>query len=160
MALSDTLNGAAAVVSSVTGSGRVYARTRRITTRAEMLSLAVPSAGTRVNMQTVTRTGTDGDTKDGSLNLASDAHRIEVRCWYQVDDADDTETTFQTFIEAVRAAFWRDRSLGTSSARIMGRASVRIPDKTGTRTLGGVLCHYAEITFPVTEYVSDASGSL
>lgn len=74
-------------------------------------------------------------------------HRYLIRGYMSVSDADASEKTFTALIEAVRAAFRFDFTLG-GLCEDSGPLSLDVQDE---RMFGGVLCHYCELSLPARE---------
>jgi hypothetical protein len=67
-----------------------------------------------------------------------------------VDDAAQSEKTFNALVEAAAAAFRSDRTLGGTA---LGHDFIQV-DALDTRSFGGVLCHYAELSLTVYEHIT------
>lgn len=78
-------------------------------------------------------------------------HEYLLRGYMGVRDADATEKTFNALIEAVRGRFRFDFTLG-GNCESAGPVSVELIE---TRSFGSVLCHYCELSLPVTELNSN-----
>ena len=157
MSLSTVINGADTVLATVTGMGSRHKFVRRIPTREELIAQARPTTNGPINVWFISRESTQSEQRDGNLTEFIERHVVIIEAWYSVNDAGSTESTFQDLIEAVRAAFRADQSLGSNPSLVAAPASVRIVDHD---KIGPALCHHTILTLPVTEYLSDPAGSL
>ena len=76
-------------------------------------------------------------------------HTYSIRGYMGVEDAAESEKTFNALIEAAAAAFRADRTLGGAA---LGHDFIQV-DALDTRSFGGVLCHYAELSLTVYEHI-------
>ena len=76
-------------------------------------------------------------------------HTYSIKGYMGVEDAAETEKTFNTLIEAVAAAFRSDRTLAGAA---LGHDFIQV-DVLDTRSFGGVLCHYVELSLAVYEHI-------
>ncbi|MEA5113019.1 MAG: hypothetical protein VB050_03245 [Geobacteraceae bacterium] len=77
------------------------------------------------------------------------AHGFVVKGYLAVNDALATEKIFNGLIDAICNAFKGNHTLG----RICTDAGPVSAEVIDTRMFGAVLCHYAELKFPVSEIV-------
>lgn len=91
-----------------------------------------------------------GSMAAAKLNGAAEdhTHGYVIKGYMGVQDADQTELLFNLKIEELGALFQGNNTLG-GVCNDAGPVSVEIIDE---RTFGGVLCHYAELRFPVAEW--------
>jgi len=78
-----------------------------------------------------------------------DDHLFIIRGYMAVNDASETEKTFNQLIENIRTAFRENKNLNGACER-HGRIQAPIIE---FRTFGGVLCHYTELNLTVYERV-------
>ncbi len=76
-------------------------------------------------------------------------HTYSIKGYMGVEDAAQTEKTFNTLIEAVAAAFRSDKTL---SGTALGHDFIQV-EALDTRSFGGVLCHYTELSLAVYEHI-------
>ena len=77
-------------------------------------------------------------------------HTYAIKGYMGVDDAAQSEKTFNTLVDAAAAAFRSDRTLGGAA---LGHDFIQV-DALDTRSFGGVLCHYAELSLTVYEHIT------
>lgn len=78
-------------------------------------------------------------------------HVWRIRGFLGLDDADASEKTMQTLVEAIAAAFRTDRTLGglvldlKDMDQHFGASGIQV-ERVGAASFGGVLCHEASLT--------------
>jgi hypothetical protein len=77
-------------------------------------------------------------------------HAVKLRGYMAVEDNAETELIFQKVVDAVCEAFRPQTSLGGIAELIL---PVQVPTIAYIE-LHGVLCHYAECTLTIQEYIS------
>ena len=95
---------------------------------------------------TITREGIGESDADHTRNDTQ--HRIKIRGYYGLKDADASELVFQDLVDAVTAAFRNNYGLN-------GAANHTTPLQAPVidlRMFGVVLCHYCELTMTAVEY--------
>jgi hypothetical protein len=81
-------------------------------------------------------------------------HRFVVKGYMSVKDSLETEKIFNGYIDQICELFRGNHTLD-GVCEDAGPVSAETID---TRSFGGVLCHYAELIIPVTEYASGYGG--
>lgn len=76
-------------------------------------------------------------------------HTFSIKGYMGVEDESATEKAFNTLIEAIAAAFRSDRTLAGSA---LGHDFIQV-EVLDTRSFGGVLCHYVELSLTVYEHI-------
>lgn len=76
-------------------------------------------------------------------------HTYAIRGYMGVDDSAQSEKTFSALVEAVAAAFRTNKTLNGAA---LGQDFIQV-ETLDTRSFGGVLCHYAELTLTVYEFI-------
>jgi len=112
---------------------------------SQFLALFKTSAGV-ISGWIVTREGVGETDADHSTNDTQ--HRIKIRGYYGLKDADASELVFQDLVDAVVAAF-------RSNYQLNGAANHTTPMQAPVidlRMFGAVLCHYCELTMTAEEY--------
>lgn len=143
----DAIKGAlAAKLATVSGlaAATIHTRVRNYGGGNEASFAALFVAGGRVNGWEIEQES--GATEWAALDAATD-HRdlIVLRGYYGLADAADSAAAFRAIVEGVFDALHRDATLG-GTATAHGAVQLR---RYGFGTLGGTLCHYAEITLEV-----------
>jgi len=147
---SDIAGALSTIVSAVANTGQVHARRRWDADWSKFLNQfkSTISGKAQVRAWMVTREGWSADPGD-SFGEVQRIHRMLLVGALGVEDASDTETTFQALIEAICDAIDTRRDLGLSAVTdySVGPCSVRT---IGIEPVGAVLCHVCEIEIPVT----------
>lgn len=134
-----------AKMESVADIGIVHDRVRLALSESVFRELFKDPNNERILGWTITRES--GSESDISVHGTSDQHLLVLRGWMGIDDATETETTFQQRIEDVRTAFRQDRTIN-GSAIYSDPVQVRLVTQG---LLGSYLCHYCELTLRVEE---------
>lgn len=137
----------ASIVSAVSGVSNVYKRDRW-TVNTEQFNAAFKTASGKLMGWMITRMKTEEIDDTSTGNQAK--HWIRIRGVYAISDADDSETTFEALVEAVRDALRAKFGLN-------GKATHTSPPSAAVvdaRKFGGVTCHHAEIYMTATEIVA------
>jgi hypothetical protein len=82
------------------------------------------------------------------VGATEERHLVVIRGYLGVSDKDATEQTFQDLIEAVRAALRAKRNL---NGKVLDTTPAQARLVTAA-TIGGVLCHYCELSFAAIEF--------
>ena len=147
---SDIAGALSTIVTAVTNVGQVHARRRWDADWSRFLNQfkATISGKVQVRAWMVTREGWAGEPGD-SFGEVQRQHRMLLVGALGVEDASDTETTFQGLIESICDAIDARKDLGLSAVvdYSVGPCSVRT---IGVEPVGSVLCHVCEIEIPVT----------
>lgn len=147
---SDIASALSTIVAGVTNSGQVHARRRWDADWSRFLNQFKATIGGKVQIRTwmVTREGWAAEPGEGFAEVQR-THRMLLVGALGVEDASDTETTFQGLIESVCDAIDARRDLGLASVTdySVGPCSVRT---IAIEPVGSVLCHVCEIEIPVT----------
>ena len=128
----------------VGGIGTVHDYERWATEWGDFLSL-YKTSGNVINGWTITRQRTTEE--QATTSHTERTHHFLIRGIYGLRDADATEITFQSLIEAICAAF---RALYRIDGTAMDNEPIQV-ELVENRMFGTVLCHYCELTLAVTE---------
>lgn len=155
MSAVDVIAAVNTLLSGVTGIGRVHSYQRLLDDKAIIESLCKPTGEDVIRCWFVTRDATNSQGLDQSCNQDHDVHTIRIDGYLTLADATNTDATFQALIELIRAKFRTSRTLGISNV-----CADNITVRVDHAMLGGyALCHHAQFTLPVHEYVYDAAGA-
>jgi hypothetical protein len=137
-----------AVVQGTAGVGVVHNRQRLLLDWNSFLA-AHTSAG-KLNGWTVSR---ESAPEDPLTNREHDrSHHFVVRAWYAVDDASASENLFQQLVDSVC-----DQLRAAANFNLGGACEWTLPPNCRViqyRSVGSVLCHYAEIVVVAHERIS------
>jgi hypothetical protein len=136
------------VVQGVSGVGVVHNRQRFLPVWKDFL--AAHSSGGILNGWSVSR---ETSPEDPLTNRETDrSHVFVIRSWFGMNDAAASENTFQARLESVCDAFRAvaNYDLGGAAEWTLP-AAVRLVQ---LREIGGVLCHYGEITVTAHERIA------
>lgn len=158
MSLSAILAACKTEMSEVSGMGKVYAYERWTANWTNFLNL-FKTTGNKINGWMITRIATPQ--RQETLGEKERAHILLFRGVYGLDDSADTESTFQTQIEAMVTKFNEDANENLGGVCLTthpdwgpmdGSVGLQV-DKVEIRVFGTVLCHYAECRLCATETV-------
>lgn len=140
------------LLAGVSGIGQVHNRLRRIVNDQDLKAVLV--SGGIINGWMHTRIGTQSTVLTNAENL--ERHQWMLRGWYSFDDAGNSEQTFQTLIEAIRAALRPELTLNDTAelvepAQLLDNPEPHVLIPPGD---GGVLCHMAELRFVIQERIA------
>ncbi len=138
-------------IETVANVGRVWPYEPHVAQDADIPAYFVPVGLAEIRAWTITRESTaETDTAPGNTCVNFATHLVVIRHWQALGAHAATEEAFQDRLEAVRDVFRAEQTtlFGLASVFRVGPPSVRVVE---ARTLLGILCHYAELTLPVTE---------
>jgi hypothetical protein len=138
------LNEVKGIMGGVANVGNVYAYRRAVQTEKDFSDLYISSG--KVRAWDITRESTAS--VDRTVGATEEKHLVVVRGYLGVSDKDATEQTFQDLIEAVRAALRLVRNL---NGKVLDTTPMQARIVTAAM-IGGVLCHYCELTFEAIEF--------
>ena len=144
--LSDIIAAIKTIMLGVSGVEIVHEYQRFAADWTKFLSLFKDSSD-RINGWMITRESTPED-RDTYPTLRRQ-HRFVIRGFYGLNDAEASETTFQTLVERIQTAFDVDPVLGGT---VINSEPLQV-DKVDARVFGSVLCHYAELSIAAHERV-------
>ena len=144
MALADNITAIQTILQGVGGIENVYDTVRNWQSDKQFRDGARTASG-GIQFWFLTREATTAE--DLGPRLTVRKHTIALHGYAGVNDAGESEKTFQALTESAVAALGADRKLA-QTARHSGPAEVRAVD---FRILNGVLCHHAEIALLVEE---------
>jgi len=154
MSLDAMIEAVGDILLTVTGVGtKVHKYQRWGADEAAFKALFVD--GDKILGWTITREASSS--VDYTGGTSRDSHLLVVRGYMGLQDAANTEKTFQNLLEAIRATFQPNRRLkvaGISHAHTSDRMQVRVVDHRMFGSAGGYLVHYAELTLRAEEMVS------
>jgi hypothetical protein len=130
-------------LTAVPGIGVVHDYERWAADWATLVNLYVSNA--KLNGWHVTRKVTSEDWS--ALPVVERYHTFEISGIYALKDADASEKTFQSLVEAVMSALRHDYTLGGNCLKAGPQKLATVE----TRMFGSVLCHVAVIELPVWE---------
>lgn len=137
------------IVAGVTNAGQVHQRRRWDADWSRFLNQFKATIGGKVQIRTwmVTREGWQAESGD-AFGEVKRTQRFLIVGALGMEDASDTETTFQALIESVCDAIDARKDLGLSYVTdySVGPCSVRT---IAAEALGSVLCHVCEIEVPI-----------
>lgn len=136
------------ILKAVPDIGKVYDYDRNAVDWETFIKLFQDIRSGRILGAEISRAGVQGK-KVSSIEEDTD-HTYLIRLYMGVKDADRTEILFNAKIEAIRAVGRGNNTLG-GICTDSGPVSVPVID---TRTFGSVLCHYAELRWPVNEILT------
>jgi hypothetical protein len=153
MAYSTILAQIKTAVESVTNIGRVHDYLRYFKDEATFISLfkTTISGVEQIRGWTITRDAIPENSRYTTQGPHRMKHMFVIRGYLGVSDAIESEKTLQALVESVIEKLDNAVTLG-SNVEVAGPATATI----GHSELGRVLCHYAEINYPVLEQVSRA----
>jgi hypothetical protein len=137
------ITAAAATLSAVPNVGFVHPYKRAANSEAKFKELFVKDKAILGWM--FSRESTSA--QDTGVHFCEEEHTLLLRGYMGVQDADDSEETFQQLIETVRYAFMADRTLG---AKVQWSRPMQV--RTVMMAMFGTpqyLCHYTELLLPV-----------
>lgn len=141
-------------IAAVADAGRVHAWQRYAPNNTEFRALYVASIGGAEQLRGwhVRRVATQ-ETSD-ALGRYVVTHRWEIRGYLGLDDAAQTERTFDTLIEALRDAFRTDETLGSlvASTVVDEGAGLQLDEHVPVM-FAGTLAHMARLTLYTRHYV-------
>ncbi len=136
-------------LAQVEGTGIVHNRQRNLIMPAVFKAACVNSSTGLVASWMVSR---KQRTDTQSSNISNTIlHTFYLRGYYGMEDAKETEITFNKIVDNVCEAFRPQGSLDGIVELIL---PVQVLD-IDYRELHGVLCHFAECTLTVQEYISE-----
>jgi hypothetical protein len=144
-----------ALISAVPDAGRVhdYQRFAREdgAFRAHYVH-TLPGGAKQLRGWQISRVGVDESLVGVGRGLMQ--HAWVIRGYMALDDAAATELAFDALVEAIRAAFRADPTLGglSTAEPIDGEDGIQMSD-AGAVMFCGVLCHSALLTLKTREYV-------
>ena len=133
------------ILSAVPAVGQVHDYERWSNDWNKFLALFQDPATKQILGWEITRVAAPTDKLDNIEELV--AHNYVIQGYMGLNDALATEKTFQALIEAVKAAFRNQHTLG-GLCMDAGPLSLEICE---ARNFGSVLCHYTKLTLPVSE---------
>lgn len=138
-----------AVVASVPNIGQVHGRERFADNWPRFLDLFKSTIATvdQIRGWMVTRERILQEVAESAFGKWVHHHDFVIRGVMSFADADDTETTFQTLVDAVVAKLESDSSL-SGTAIVWGQEPVEVR-AIDIRMFGSVMCHVAEIAVAV-----------
>lgn len=136
------------ILKSVTDIGRVYDYDRNATDWDQFINLFKDNRSGRISGAEISR----GNCQSVKISYIEEdsTHGFIIRLYMGVNDADKTELKFNARIEAIRTAARGNHTL-SGVCTDAGPITVPVID---TRTFGSVLCHYAELHWPVNELLT------
>ncbi len=139
------------ILSGVTDIGKVYDYDRWSADWGVFITLfkATISGKDQIRGCEITRRAAPGEYDSNAEELVS--HQYVIKMYMSLSDADATEKTFNALIEAVKTAFRFNFELN-GVCESAGPVSADIIEP---RFFGSVLCHYAELSLPVRETVTN-----
>jgi len=144
VALSDIRTQIKSVLESVDGIGTVHEYERWSNTWENFLE-HFKDSNDRINGWTITRRATPAERR--TMPIVTRRHEFVIRGIYGLNDADESELTFQDLVEAIQDAFEDQYNLG-GYVENSGPLQVNVVEP---RMFGKVLCHYAELTYEAVE---------
>jgi len=151
---------AAAILGAVSGIGVVHEYQRMAATWEKFLDLFKDS-NNKINGCVITRTSRVN--RQITLGQKEIAHIMALRFYMGLNDADETETTFQALVDAAVDTF-QDNDYETLNDTCltthpdwgpMNGAVGLQADIIDTRMFGSVLCHFAECKLCALELIDD-----
>ncbi|MBI5075632.1 MAG: hypothetical protein HZB62_10780 [Nitrospirae bacterium] len=139
------------ILSGVTDIGKVYDYERWSADWGAFISLFKSTVGSKDQIRgcEIARRAAPGGYDSNAEELIR--HQYVIRMYMSLSDADATEKTFNALIEAVKSAFRFNFQLN-DTCESAGPVSADIIEP---RFFGSVLCHYAELSLPVIEMVTN-----
>lgn len=159
MSLSTIVSTCKTQMQAVSGMGKVYTYERWAPEWKDFLSLFKTTAN-KINGWSISRAATVQ--RQETLGEKERAHILVFRGVYGLDDSANTESTFQTQIEAMVDKFNEDSNENLGGACLTthpdwgpmnGLVGLQV-DKVENRIFGRVLCHYGECRLCATETVA------
>ena len=148
MSLDSIIQATATILGQVENVGNVYSY-RRLATDEETFKKLFVTDG-QILGWTISRESTDPEEEE---QTAHDYHTIVFRGCMGVQDAQNTERTFQNLVETIRAAFQANDTLfdgANYNAEHCDRMKVR---KVDYAMFSKYLCHYGELELRVKALV-------
>lgn len=135
------------ILSGLTDIGKVYDYERWAVDWATFINLFKTRVGTtdQIRGWEINRKAVKG--KTSAFETEESTHSYVIRGYLGLNDANETEKTFNGLVEAVRDAF-RDHPTLNAAAEYHGGIQAEVIEP---RMFGGVLCHYAELVLEVSE---------
>jgi hypothetical protein len=148
MALATILAEVRTILLTVSGiSPLVYTRERWAAQASTVRSLYATNG--RLHAWTITRQAST-ETRLATGHENERRHTLMLRGYYALDDAADSETTFQTLIEAICTAF---RTLPNLNSTVATSEPLQV-ELVEPRMFCEVLCHYAELRLETLEFIT------
>jgi len=144
MSLATNIQAVKTILDGITGVANVYNTVRNWQSEKQFRDGA-KAAGGRIQFWFITREATSAE--DLGPRFTARRHTLALHGYAGVQDAAESEKTFQALIESVVAALGANRQLN-QTARHSGPAQVRAVD---FRIFSNVLCHHAEIALVVED---------
>lgn len=133
------------IVAAVPNCGVVHKYERWAVDWSKFLALFQDPATKQILGWEITRVAAPAEKIDVIEEVTN--HQYVIQGYMGLSDALATEITFQALIEAIKAAFKGNHTLG-GICMDAGPVSLEICEP---RSFGSVLCHYAKLTYPVSE---------
>lgn len=139
-------------VESVTDIGQVHDMIRGWKNDNEFRTLFETTISSKKQIRgwTITRDGIPENSRYATGGQHQITHQFVIRGYLGLEDANETEKTIQALVESVLQKLDNAVTLG-GNVRVAGPATAPV---IAHREFGNVLCHYAEIQYPVTEHVA------
>lgn len=139
-----------AKLNAVPGIGRVHRYERFAATNAKFVELY--ANGDQILGWHVRRVA--AETKPVSFDHAEEATSWEIRGYASLSDANESEIELDALVEAIRAAFLADDTLGgaVETCSTQSAAGLQLVD-SGPVMFAGVLCHGVRLTLRTVETV-------
>ncbi len=152
MAFADVRAAFKALIATVTGIGKVHDY-RRHTTFWDEFYARHKSSG-QLNNWEITREAAAQEiiavqNAVGTEPYFHDTHTLVLEGHMSLDDAAASEKAFQALVDAIVEKIRKNNRLGTA---VLLPESIQVP-VIGHRTFGGVLAHFARMTFRAVERV-------
>lgn len=147
MAYQAVKDGLLTLIAGVSGVENVYGYLRNIETRVKRNALVIVSSSKTLHTWQLRRVAAPSEgSLDGDVIRT---HVFELQGWYQIEDANDSDETFQLLIEAIMDELNANRTI-VSSAHISDSAQLKVVDD---EMFVGVLCHHCIIEISVEDDV-------
>ena len=137
------------VAGIVLGEGAIIEFLPSVTSVAAFVSTFGNSQATAINAWVCTREGVDEEEQQSGFRFRT-IHRMVVRGYFGLKNKDETEKTFQTLIDRVRAAVRGSLSIWPEHPESPSMA-VQTP-AIGHEMFGSFLVHTCEMRFDVEEF--------
>jgi len=136
----------ASILGAVTNIGKVHDRERWSTDWSKFIAFFKTriSGADQIRGWEIGRRAPISETGDDTRT-----HTYSIKGYLGVDDGAQSEKTFSALIEDVAAAFRTNKTLNGAA---LGHDFIQV-ETLDTRSFGGVLCHYAELTLTVYEFI-------
>lgn len=152
MSYTSVLSDIKTILEGVTGTANVYDYPRYAADQSTQLSLFVTTAGI-LHTWWIERTSAPAEKVLGSQVFRR--HNFELRGFYELNDADATEKTFQALVDTIMDAFDIKANVNlTSGANLVDAAELVEKLDVTFNVEGHSLCHMARVKIIVDEEVT------